>query len=112
MKLNFRDFALLAAAFVLIAMPALGQTGEATKISSGFALFVEALDTKTAKEGQEVQLQTVGNVTVNGRIIIPEKSKIIGHVTQVTTSGKDQTQSAVAIVIDKAVRTDGISIDR
>ncbi len=110
MRFNGRNPVLVALVFGSIAIATTGQTGESQKVSSAFAVFLDALDVKTASAGQEVSLQTVGDVTVNGRIVIPASSKIIGHVTQVTTKGKDQTQPALAIVIEKAVRKDGFVI--
>ena len=110
MRSNGKKWALVPLILGLLALPARAQTGESRKISTAFAVTVDALDLKIAKVGQQVSLQTVGNVIVDGRIVIPENSIIVAHITQVTTKGKDQTQSALAIVIDRAVRKDEVSI--
>jgi len=91
----------------LLAVAEAAQTGKPQQVTSAFAVLKDALDLKTAVPGQDVLLLTVTDVLVDGRIVIPQKSQIVGRVTKVTSNGKEQ---ALAVVIEKAVRKDGIPI--
>jgi hypothetical protein len=110
LRFKLSTVVLFIALLNLLAAPAASQTGEVHQVSSVFAVLTDALDAKTAAADQPVSLRIVSDVVVNGRVVIPANSRITGHVTQVTNKGKDQPSSALAIVIDKAVRTDGILV--
>ncbi|HVS83838.1 MAG TPA: hypothetical protein VHE60_19045 [Pyrinomonadaceae bacterium] len=88
----------------------MAQTGNSPPVSSVFAVLINSLESKNATAGQELILRTVSDVIVNGEIVIPRDSKMLGHVTQVINKGKDGAQSGLAIVIDKAVKKDGAEI--
>ena len=75
------------------------------------ASLTKSLELKSATVGQELTLRTLGDVAVNGQVVIPRDSKILGRVTQVTAKGKDGLQSAMAVVIEKAVKKDGAEIN-
>ena len=110
MRFNDRTSVIAAAMLALLAVTAVAGTAEVKQVTSAFAVLTSTIDVKTAVLGQDVSLLTVSDVVVNGRTVIPANSQIVGHVTQVTTKGKDQPQSALAVVIEKAVRKDGITI--
>jgi len=110
MRFRSRTSVVSSVMIALFSVSALAQTGETRQVNSAFAVFTAALDVKTAVLGQEVLLLTVADVKVDGRTVIPLNSQIVGHVTKVTTKGRDQAQAALAVVIDKAVRKDGITI--
>lgn len=95
---------------VLLSTSLMAQTGNPPPVSSVFAVLTNTIDSRTATVGQQMILRTVRDVVVDGKIVFPKDSKILGHVTQVINKGKDGAQSALAIVIDKAVMKDGAEI--
>ncbi|MDQ6651190.1 MAG: hypothetical protein M3Y84_00425 [Acidobacteriota bacterium] len=68
------------------------------------------MEAKRVTVGQEFVLKTVSNVVVDGELVIPKHTRVVGHVTETATKGKDQSQSELWLVIDKAVRKDGTEI--
>src|SRR5437773_5229988 len=103
---NWRAGTFLALSF-LISTSLIAQTRNSPPVSSVFAVLTNTLESKNATSGQEIVLRTVSDVVVDGVIVIPRGSKMLGHITQVSTKGKGGSQSVLAIVIDKAVRKDG-----
>jgi len=76
-------------------------------VSTVFGVVLKKVETKTGTVNQEFVLRTINDVAVDGVIVIPSGSKIIGRVIEVATKGKDNPQSVLAIVIDKAVLDSG-----
>lgn len=109
MKGNRRAYKLLAVSFLLSAS-LMAQRGNSPPVSSVFAVLINSLESNKATAGQELILRTISDVVVDGEIVIPRDSKMLGHITQVITNGKDGAQSGLAIVIDKAVKKDGTEI--
>jgi len=72
-------------------------------VSTAFAVLTKSIELKTASVNQELNLQTISEVVVNGRVVIPKGSSVIGHVAGLTPKGKGNQKSLLAIVIDKAV---------
>jgi hypothetical protein len=72
-------------------------------VTTVFAIVVKRLDTKTASLNQELTLRTINDVIVDGIIVIPSGSRVVGHVVEVAAKGKGSQQSILAIVIDKAM---------
>ena len=95
---------------LLLSTSLLAQTGDQNRVSTVFAVLPKSLESKSATVGQELTLRTISDVVVNGAVVIPRGSKVVGHVSQVATKGKDEPQSVLAIVIDKAVTTGGREI--
>jgi len=85
-------------------------SGTRPKVSSMIGVLTASLESKNATAGQEFTLKTISDVMVNGEMIIPRASRVLGHVTEAVTKGKDQPQSELWIVIDKAVNKDGREI--
>ena len=108
-KRNRRAYKLLVVSFLLSAS-LMAQTGNSPPVSSVFAVLINSLESKNATAGQELILRIVSDVIVNGEIVIPRDSKMLGHVTQVINKGKNGAQSGLAIVIDKALKKDGTEI--
>jgi hypothetical protein len=79
-------------------------------VSTVFAIVVKRLETKTAGVDQELTLRTINDVVVDGVVVIPRGSTVIGHVVEVATKGKESEQTILAIVIDKAVLDTGKEI--
>ena len=106
---NRRAYKLLAVSF-LLSTSVMAQKGNAPPVVSVFAVLTDSLESKNATAGQEMILRTLSDVVVDGEIVIPRDSKMLGHVTQVINKGKEGAQSGLAIVIDKAVKKDGAEI--
>ena len=94
----------------LLSTSLLAQPGDQNRVSTVFAVLPKRLELKSATAGQELMQQTISDVMVNGRVVIPRGSKLVCHVSEVTTKGKDEPQSLLAIVIDKAVVSDRLEI--
>src|SRR6266581_2610878 len=96
---------------LIFAASLMAQTGNTSRpVTTAFALLTKSVESKSASVGQELILQTIKDVIVDGQMVIPRGSKFVGHITEVETKGKDMPQSELYIVIDKAVRKDGVEI--
>jgi hypothetical protein len=71
------------------------------------AVLNKSIDTKKAKQGDEVTAKTPQDVKVSSALTIPKNSKLIGHVTEVKAFEKGKSDSSVAILFDKAVLKGG-----
>src|SRR6266849_392874 len=66
-----------------------------------------SIDSKKAKPGEQITAHTTEAVkSANGRTILPNGTKLIGHVTQASARGNGQGQAMLAIQFDKAVLKD------
>jgi hypothetical protein len=81
-----------------------------SSVSTVFAVVLKRLDTKTASLNQELSLRTISDVAVDGIVVIPSGSTVVGHVVEFATKGKESQQTILAIVIDKAVLENGRQI--
>ena len=79
------------------------QSTNTFQVGKVFAVLTTSLDTKTAARGDAVLLMTMNDLSVNGKVVIPKGSKLIGHVGSAVNRGNEFAKSALAIVIDKAV---------
>ena len=79
-------------------------------VSTVFAVVVKRIETKSATVDQEFTLRTISDVVVDGTVVIPSGSKVVGHVVEVAAKGKGSEQSILGIVIDKAVLESGREI--
>jgi hypothetical protein len=80
-----------------------GAIAEGTAINAELS---KGIDSKKAKEGDQVQAKVVQDVLANGKIVVPRNSKLLGHVTQVKAGGKGEA-SSLGIAFDKAVLKNG-----
>ena len=92
---------------VLIAPEAAVLANEQPSVSTVFAVVLKRLDTRNASLNQEFTLRTITDVILDGVVVIPTGSKVVGHVVELATKGKESEQSILAIVIDKAVLENG-----
>lgn len=82
----------------------------ANPAQQGFGFFAElakSVDAKKAKVGDEVVARFTQALVAQGKVVIPEGSKLMGHVTQVKPSTKDAPQSELGIVFEQVVLKDG-----
>ena len=67
-----------------------------------------SIDSKKAKPGQQITAHTVEPVkSTDGRTILPNGTKLIGHVTKATARSNGQGESMLAIQFDKAMLKGG-----
>lgn len=87
------------------------QNGEANASLASGSAFNAALsspvDSKKCKAGDPVNAKTTEAAKSDGKTVIPKGSKLVGHVTQASTRSKDESESALGIVFDKAILKNG-----
>jgi hypothetical protein len=90
------------------------QAGQnSASISSGTtmnATLSQPVDAKKNKPGDQVTARTTDAVKSEGRVIIPKGSRLIGHVTECKARSKEDKESALGIVFDKAILKHGEEI--
>jgi hypothetical protein len=107
-----------AGAFLLGASAGLGQAQSSSQIQSerasqlvsGTALnaqLTHSLDSKKAKPGDVVTAQITAPVKVDGKVVIPNNTRLVGHVTRASARAKGDTDSVLAVLFDRAVLKDG-----
>ena len=109
-----------AGAFLVSASAVFGQaTGQSVRqnrnqqsasLAAGTALNAELsrpLDSKKAKPGDVVAAQTTEAVKVDGKVVIPSNTKLVGHVTRASARAKGDADSVLAMQFDRAVLKDG-----
>jgi hypothetical protein len=79
-------------------------------ISTLTAVLTSYVESSSATEGQVFTLKTISDVVVDGQLVIPKGSRVLGHVTEAVTKGKDHPQSELWLVIEKAVRRNGSEV--
>jgi hypothetical protein len=68
----------------------------------------KSVDAKKAKKGDEVVATVTQDMKNNaGTVLVPKDTKIIGHVTEAQARSKEQKESELAIVFDRAVPKNG-----
>jgi hypothetical protein len=109
-----------AGAFLASASAVFGQaTGQSAtqnhsersaSLAAGTALNAELsrpLDSKKAKPGDVVAAQTTEAVKVDGKVVIPSNTKLVGHVTRASARAKGDADSVLAMQFDRVVLKDG-----
>jgi hypothetical protein len=74
------------------------------------AALSQPLDVKKNKPGDQVTAKTTEATKSDGKVVIPKGSKLVGHVTECKQRSKDEKESALGIVFDKAILKDGREI--
>ena len=109
--MNHKAWRLLTLTFILIfSASVIAQIRDSPPVSTVFAVLTKSVESKSATVGQELNLRTISEIVVDGQVIIPLGSRLVGHVAEVITKGKDEPQSALSIVIDKAIKPEGAEI--
>ena len=109
---------IVAGAFFLCASAGFGQTqntvqnhGEqASLLAPGTVLNAQlghSLDSKRTKPGDVVTAQTTAPVKVDGKVVLPNNTKLVGHVTRASARAKGDPDSVLAVQFDRAVLKDG-----
>jgi len=68
---------------------------------------VKSLDSKKAKEGDEIIARTTSDAHGNGGVRIPRGSSVVGHITECKARSKGDAESALGIAFDRVVFRDG-----
>jgi hypothetical protein len=66
-----------------------------------------SLDSKKAKPGDVVTAQTTAPVKVDGKVVIPNNTKLVGHVTRASARAKGDPDSVLAVQFERAALKDG-----
>jgi hypothetical protein len=85
-------------------------TGSSAALSSGTTLngeLTHSLDAKSCKPGDQVTAKLTEDVKSDGKVVVPKGSKLVGHVTEAKARSKDNADSRLGIVFDKAVLKSG-----
>jgi hypothetical protein len=84
--------------------------GSSSVLNSGTTLQAElakSVDAKKAKPGDEVTAKLTQDVKADGKVVLHKGSKLVGHVTEAQGKTKDNAESKLGIVFDKAVLKGG-----
>ncbi|HEV2990967.1 MAG TPA: hypothetical protein VG759_21185 [Candidatus Angelobacter sp.] len=87
--------------------------GSATTVPQGTTFLAELtknLDAKKLKVSDEVTAKFSDDVIAGGKLLIRKGSKLFGHVTEVLPHSKENPESKLGIVFDKALLPDGRKI--
>lgn len=74
------------------------------------AALSEPVDAKKNKPGDQVTAKTTEATKSDGKVVIPKGSKLVGHVTECKQRSKEEKESALGIVFDKAILKNGEEI--
>ena len=72
--------------------------------------FVNALSTRTARDGDRVYFRTASPILINGQFVVPVESYAEGVVTRSTRSGRVEGRAELAIRIESLTLTSGKTI--
>jgi hypothetical protein len=91
------------------------QSASASRIAPGTVIPVEltkSIDAKKVKTGDEIVATVTMDLKTNsGEIVVPKDTKVVGHVTEAQTRSKEQKDSQVGIIFDRAVMKTGGEIE-
>jgi hypothetical protein len=87
------------------------NTGHSSaSLASGTAMnatLSQPVDVKKNKPGDQVTAKTTEATKSEGKVVIPKGSKLVGHVTECKQRSKEEKESALGIVFDKAILKNG-----
>src|SRR5258708_31163591 len=89
---------------------AAGVNGASGALSSGTTLQAEltkSIDAKKAKPGDEVTAKLTQDVKSDGKVVLHKGSKLVGHVTEAQEKNKENAESKLGMVFDKAILKGG-----
>jgi hypothetical protein len=86
---------------------------DSASLSNGTAMnaaLSQPVDARKNKPGDKVTARTTEATKSEGKVVIPKGSKLIGHVSECKQRGKEEKESALGIVFDKAILKNGQEI--
>jgi trimeric autotransporter adhesin len=85
-----------------------GQNSAALNSGSTFNTTLSApLDSRKSKQGDPVTARSTEPAKSDGKTVFPKGTKFVGHVTQVSSRAKGDSESAIGVVFDKAILKNG-----
>jgi hypothetical protein len=91
-----------------------GQATEAPRIAPGSVIPVQltkTVDAKKVKTGDEIEAKVTQDLkSVNGDVVVPKDTKVMGHVTEAQARNKEQKESQVGIAFDRAIMKNGADV--
>jgi hypothetical protein len=91
------------------------QAGKVTRVAPGSVIpvaLVKTIDAKKAKTGDEVVAKVTQDLKTNGgEVILAKDTKVVGHVTEAQARSKEQKESQLAVLFDRAVTKDSGDIN-
>jgi hypothetical protein len=87
-----------------------GAAGETSGLSGRTALQVElsnSVDAKRAKPGDPVEAKLTQDVKSDGKVVLHRGAKLVGHVSEAKAKSKDDPESRLGIVFEKATGKHG-----
>jgi len=92
----------------------LGQATEAPRIAPGSVIPVQltkTVDAKKVKTGDEIEAKVTQDLkSINGDVVVPKDTKVMGHVTEAQARNKEQKESQVGIAFDRAIMKNGADV--
>ncbi len=82
-------------------------------LSNGTAMnasLSQPVDARKNKPGDQVTAKTTEATKSEGKVVLPRGTKLIGHVTECKQRSKEEKESALGIVFDKAILKNGEEI--
>lgn len=89
---------------------AAGLNGASGALAGGTTLQAEltkSIDARKAKSGDEVTAKLTQDVKADGKVVMHKGSKLVGHVTEAQAKTKENAESRLGVVFDKAVLKGG-----
>jgi len=83
---------------------------EQAPVTSVIVQLSHSLNTKKVRVGDKVSAKTIQDLIVGGKIVIPNDSKLIGHITDVQAITKADPRSRLAMVFEQVDRKGGGSL--
>ncbi|HEY2498097.1 MAG TPA: hypothetical protein VGK24_13590 [Candidatus Angelobacter sp.] len=89
------------------------QGSNAGSLSGGTVLQAQlskSVDAKKAKSGDEVTAKLTQDVKADGKVIVQKGAKLVGHVTEAQAKTKENPESKLGVIFNKAVLKNGQEI--
>lgn len=86
-----------------------GVRATAFRPGAGTMILVQltkGMESKRVHVGDEVNCTVIQDLLYNGKIVVPHKARVIGHVTEVKPSSKGQRQSRLGLQFEEVVLPD------
>src|SRR5215471_16576084 len=106
------------AGFVLVTLTAVAQSGDPVPkvfdVDTGTRApltMINSVSTKTAVPGERVYLETAFPIVVNGRVVIPTGSSVMGTITNVQRPGRVKGHGEFYLRFDTLILPNGVTRD-
>lgn len=87
------------------------QTSSAQpEVSNLLAILNKAVESKTAKPGDEISLRAISDLAVGGQVIIPRGAQLNGKLAEVVLKDKENPETSLVFSVEKAILKNGAEI--